>query len=292
MVGLRLKLERIRTSPFWEVFAQNWVTRVSTIIIGIMIFLAIFGSSIAPHDPIRMNLESTFSPSSVKYPFGTDEIGRCILSRILAGARLTLGAALIAVCIGIVIGVPTGLFSGYFGGSTDAFTMTFTDLLLSFPYFLLAVLVVAIMGPSLESNMIAIGIWVCPYYVRLVRGATLALKEREYVEAARMSGENSASIIFRYILPNCISIVIVWSTTYYARAIIMAAGLGFLGLGAQPPTPEWGAMTASGRLYIFRAVSSILFPAVFILLTALSFNLLGDSLRDVLDPKLQKGERA
>lgn len=185
-----------------------------------------------------------------------------------------------------------GLISGYFGKITDTIAMTFNDTLLAFPYFLLAVLVVAIMGPSLESNMIAIGIWVCPYYVRLVRGATLALKQREYVEAARMSGENSASIIFRYILPNCISIVIVWSTTYYARAILMAASLGFLGLGAQPPIPEWGAMTASGRLYIFRAVSSILFPSAFILLSALSFNLLGDSLRDVLDPKLQKVERA
>jgi len=289
---MRARLERIRESPFWEVFTQNWVTKASTIITGIMIFLAIFGSSMAPHDPIKMDLGNTFSPSSVKNPFGTDEIGRCLLSRIFAGAHLTLGAALIAVFIGMFLGVPTGLLSGYFGGPTDTVTMTFADMLLAFPYFLLAVLVVAIMGPSLESNMIAIGIWVCPYYVRLVRGATLALKEREYVEAARMSGENSASIIFRYILPNCISIVIVWSTTYYARAIIMAAGLGFLGLGAQPPTPEWGAMTASGRLYIFKSISSILFPAIFILSAALSFNLLGDSLRDVLDPKLQKGERA
>jgi len=289
---LRVKLERIWTNPYWEVFAQNWTTRVSTIIVGIMIFLVIFGSYIAPHDPIRMSLRNTFSPVSANYPFGTDEMGRCILSRIFCGARLTLGAALIAVGIGMFIGVPMGLLTGYFSGLTDTIMMTFADILLAFPYFLLAVLVVAIMGPSLASNMIAIGIWVCPYYIRLVRGATLALKQREYVEAARMSGENSASIIFRYILPNCISIVIVWSTTYYARAILMAASLGFLGLGAQPPTPEWGAMTASGRMYIFRSVSLILFPSLFILLSALSFNLLGDSLRDVLDPKLQKGQRA
>jgi ABC-type dipeptide/oligopeptide/nickel transport system permease subunit len=237
-----------------------------------------------------MNLRETFSPVSPRYLFGTDEMGRCILSRVLHGAHLTLGAALIAVFIGMGLGVPIGLVAGYFGGMIDSAFMAGADMLLSFPYFLLAVLIVAVMGPSLQSNMIAIGIWVSPYYIRLVRGATLALRQREFVEAARMSGENDLNILLRYILPNCISVVIVWSTTYYARAILMAAALGFLGLGAQPPTPEWGAMTANARMYIFRSISSIIFPAVFILMSALSFNLIGDSLRDVLDPKLRGGK--
>ena len=274
-----------RTLRLWLLVLRRPTSVVSLLIILSVLFLAVPGPFVVPGDPYKTNILQLLQPPSAASPLGTDELGRDLLVRIVHGARYTLYAGLAAVFIGCLSGTLFGLIAGYFGGRVDFAIMGLADVLLSFPYFLLVVVIVAVLGPSLTTAMIAIGVWTAPYYMRVIRANTLELKVRPFVEAAVISGETTFNVLFRHILPNCMSQVLVLSTTYMSQAILMAAALSFLGLGAQPPEPEWGAMTAVGREYMFQAPHLLYIPAAFIFVTALAFNFLGDALRDVFDPR-------
>ncbi len=242
---------------------------------------------LAPYDPYASDLENSLKPPSPRHPLGTDELGRDVLSRILYGARLSLVIGTIAVAIGVVLGVPVGLVSGYLGGRFDLVVQRAIDVLLAFPSTILAILLVTILGVGLVNVMIAVGIVSVPTYARLIRGQVLSLKEQEFVDAARALGAGSLRIIFRHILPNTLAVLIVQTTLQVASAILSAAALGFLGLGVQQPTAEWGAMLSTARQYIQLAPHTLLFPGLAIMLTVLGFNLFGDGLRDALDPRLR-----
>lgn len=266
--------------------------RSKSAIIGLAIILtitlvAIFAEQIAPYDPIKQSFIRQLRPPSVSFPLGTDEFGRDILSRIIHGARWALLAGILADSIALVLGVSLGLIGGYYGGKMDAFVVWLTDVMLAFPYLLLAMIVVAIFGPGIRNAMIAVGIVYMPQYARLVRGTVLSLKEKEFVEAARAIGASSFRIMFRHILPNCVAPIIVMATLAVGWAIVQTAGLSFLGLGARHPMPEWGAMLAGGRNYMLSAWWIATFPGLAIVITVIGFNLLGDGLRDVLDPYLR-----
>ena len=236
-------------------------------------------------DPVAVDFEKYLLAPSGEHLLGTDELGRDLFARLLYGARISLSIGLISVSIGLVIGVPLGAFSGWYGGALDLILQRLIDILIAFPGILLAIVVVAILGVGVENVMIAIGIASIPKYARLVRGSFLSLKRNAYTAAARAAGLGDLRIIFGHILPNCLGPIIVQSTFQMATAILWAAGLGFLGLGAQPPTPEWGAILSRGRAYIRGAHHLTTFPGIAIFLMVLGFNLVGDGLRDVIDPK-------
>jgi ABC-type dipeptide/oligopeptide/nickel transport system permease subunit len=254
-------------------------------IIGLFLVAAVFAPVIATHSPTDNNLTNRLQPISGENWLGTDELGRDLFSRMLYGGRISLGIGIISVVIGIGIGVPIGSVSGYYGGKLDIITQRFIDIMIAFPGILLAIVVVTVLGVGVENVMIATGIASVPIYARLVRGSVLAAKEQSYVAAARAAGIGDFSIIFRHILPNCLAPIIVQSTFQIATSILWAAGLGFLGLGAQAPTPEWGAILSNGRDYIRTAHHLTTYPGLAILLMVLGFNLVGDGLRDALDPK-------
>lgn len=242
---------------------------------------------IAPHDYDRADFTLARNGPSAEYILGNDEIGRDMFSRLLYGARISLLLGVISVGIGVVIGVPLGIFAGYFGGSVNLTIMWLTDIMLAFPSILLAILMVAFLGPSLENAMIAIGVLSIPIYIRLVRSSTLAVKEELYIEAARALGGNHFFILTRHVVPNVFAPIIVQSTLQMAVAIQAAAALGFLGLGAPPDVPEWGNMLQKGRNYIFSAPHIVLYPGLATMLVVFGFSLLGDGLRDALDPRLR-----
>lgn len=269
-----------------RVFMRNRTAITGLLVLVLLVLAALLAPVLVPHDPLSADLARMLSSPSRVHPLGTDELGRDILSRILHGARISLTLGFVAVGIALAIGVPLGAIGAYRGGWTDLAVMRFVDILLSFPPILLAISVVVVLGPSLYNAMIAIGIAQMPVYARLVRSVVLSLKEREYVEAARALGASDARIVFAHILPNCLSPLIVQSTLQVASAILSAAALGFLGLGAQPPIPEWGAMLSKARLYLRVAPNLSIFPGLAILVTTLAFNLLGDGLRDALDPRM------
>jgi len=277
-----------RTVRIWKAVLRRPTTIASLIVIFGVVLMAVAGPSIVRGDPVKPNIVFMLRPPGPEFPLGTDEMGRDIFTRIVYGARPTMSAGLAAVLIGSFLGTFLGLVAGYFGKVADYVIMAGVDVLLSFPYFLLVVVIVAALGPSLSSAMIAIGIWTAPYYARVVRATTMELRGKPFVEAAIVTGESGWSTLFRHILPNCMPQVVVLSSTYLSQAILLAAALSFLGLGAQPPEPEWGAMTAVGREYIFQAPHVLGMPAVFIFLTALAFNFIGDALRDVLDPRTRQ----
>jgi ABC-type dipeptide/oligopeptide/nickel transport system permease subunit len=249
--------------------------------------LAIFAPQIAPHDPYKFSLRNKLLPPSSLYPLGTDELGRDILSRIIHGTRVSLMMAVISVAIGFALGTPIGAISGFYGGLFDILVQRLVDILMAFPGILLAIVVVAILGPGLWNAMLAVGITFIPTYVRIVRGAVLELRDKEFVEAAKALGATGARIIWRHIFPNCVAPIIVLSTLQMASAILWASGLGYLGLGAQPPTPEWGTMLGRSQTYVRVAPHVAIFPGLAIALAVLGFNLLGDGLRDALDPRLK-----
>jgi peptide/nickel transport system permease protein len=259
--------------------------RIGLFITLVVLVLALAGPSIAPFDPIEQNMAAELTAPCWQHWFGTDEFGRDILSRMLHGTRVALQVGLIADGIALVIGVLLGLVAGYFRGKVDTLIMRFMDVLLAFPYLLLAMMIVAILGPGLRNAMIAIGFVYIPQYTRLVRGSVLATRELVFVTAARISGCSDWRIMTRHILRNCYSPIIVQATLTFGSAIVETAGLGFLGLGAQPPQPEWGAMLSTGRNFILQAPWICTFPGLGILFTVIGFNLLGDGLRDALDPK-------
>jgi peptide/nickel transport system permease protein len=238
------------------------------------------------HDPKRQQLSQVLRPISALHPLGTDHLGRDMLARLLYGGRLSLLIGFLAVGIGLGVGVPLGAVSGFQGGFTDLVIQRLADVLLSFPGFLLALSLVSILGIGLQNVIIAVGISAIPSFIRLVRGSVLSIREQAFVEAARALGQRSWIIILRHVLPNAMAPIIVQATLNLGTAILLAAGLGFLGLGVQPPTPEWGTMLGEGRQYIFRAPLLTVFPGLAIFLAVLGFNLLGDGLRDALDPRM------
>ncbi len=256
------------------------------IIVLVFLFISIAAPYIAPHDYDLANFSLARQGPSAEHWLGNDEIGRDLFSRLLHGARLSLIVGFISVGIGLVVGVPLGLLAGYFGGVLDMLSMRLVDILLAFPSILLAILVVAVFGPSLNNAMIAIGIVSIPVYARLIRSSTLAVKEEMFIEASRVMGSGHLSILVRHILPNTFAPIVVQSTLQLAAAIQASAALGFLGLGAPPDVPEWGNMLQKGRTYIFSAPHIVVFPGLATMLIVLGFNLLGDGLRDALDPHL------
>jgi ABC-type dipeptide/oligopeptide/nickel transport system permease subunit len=258
---------------------------VGLAIIGTFVLASLLAPVLATHSPTDTSVIDRLQPISGEHWLGTDELGRDLFSRMLYGGRISLNIGIISVAIGILIGVPIGAVSGYYGGRLDIITQRFIDIMIAFPGILLAIVVVTVLGVGVTNVMIATGIASVPIYARLVRGSVLAAKEQSYVTAAQAAGIGDFSIIFRHILPNCIAPVIVQSTFQIATSILWAAGLGFLGLGAQAPTPEWGAILSNGREYIRTAHHLTTYPGLAILLMVLGFNLVGDGLRDALDPK-------
>jgi ABC-type dipeptide/oligopeptide/nickel transport system permease subunit len=258
------------------------------IIVAIFLFISLTAQWIAPHDYDQANFAMARQGPNAEHWLGNDEIGRDLFSRLLHGARLSLVIGIISVGIGLLIGLPIGLISGYAGGKTDLVSMRFMDILLAFPSILLAILLVATFGPGLNNAMIAIGIVSIPIYARLVRSSTLANKNELYVEASRSTGASGLRILIRHIFPNTTAPVVVQSTLQIAAAILAAAALGFLGLGAPPDVPEWGNMLQKGRTYIVSAPHIVIFPGLAIMFTVLGFNLLGDGLRDALDPRMKR----
>ncbi len=263
------------------------------IVVAGFVLAAIFAPSLSPHDPVEISLYDQLKPpvwadgGAKKNILGTDDLGRDIFSRIIYGARVSLTVAVVSVGLAFVLGILLGSISGYYKGALDNVIMRIMDIILAFPYLLLAIVVVAFLGPSLQNAMIAIGITYVPRFARIVRGSVLEECEKDYVMAAKAVGARDWRIIFIAILPNCLGPLIVLTTLSFASAILDAAALSFLGLGAQPPTPEWGAMIASSRSLILRASWVMTFPGIAILLAVLGFNLLGDGLRDALDPRLR-----
>ncbi|HWQ16382.1 MAG TPA: ABC transporter permease [Sulfolobales archaeon] len=276
---------RRRLREMWEIFKSNRAAYVSLYVVGLMIFIAIFGSLLTPYNPYDFDLSRARQPPSLAHPFGTDELGRDILSRILEGAKYTIGISIASVLLGVVIGVILGLASGYLGGLWDTVIQRIVDVMLAFPTVLLAIALVASLGQGVVSLIIAIAISTFPVYARLVRGVVLQVVSEDYIAAARLLGKGKIYIMFRHVLPNSISPIVVQATYYMGLSILLASALGFLGLGVPPPTPEWGAMIGSGRTYLFSSPHIVVFPGIFIMISALSFNLLGDGLRDALDPK-------
>lgn len=272
----------------WNRFKRNRAALIGLVAVLLGTLLAIFAPIVAPYDPIKIDLRTSRQVPSSENLLGTDELGRDILSRIIYGFRISLTIGLVSVAVGLSFGVLLGAPSGYFGGWLDIVVMRAVDIMMSFPAILLAIIVVTILGPGLYNAMLAVGLAQVPLYSRLVRGLTLKLKSEDYVDAARALGASNSRIIFRHILPNCLSPLIVQATLNIASAILSAAVLGFLGLGAAPPTPEWGAMLSSGRLYMRVAPHISIFPGLAIMVTVLAFNLMGDGLRDALDPRMSR----
>ncbi|NOZ49703.1 MAG: ABC transporter permease [Chloroflexi bacterium] len=269
-------------------FAHNRSVVIGLTIVIALILTAIFAPLVSPYNPIKQSFRIQLQPPSADHLFGTDEFGRDIFSRVLYGTRWALFVGMLADSIALALGVVLGLMAGYYGGRLDATIGWLTDVMLAFPYLLLAMIVVAVLGPGITNAMIAIGVVYVPQYIRLVRGTVLSIREMEYVEAARCIGMRDSRVIFRHILPNCVAPIIVMATLVIGWAIVETAGLSFLGLGAQPPIPEWGAMLSSGRNYMLSAWWIATFPGLAILVVVIGFNVLGDGLRDELDPYLTK----
>lgn len=277
-------------SPWGDVLRR--LRRSKSALLGGVILAGLIAAAVAaplltPWDPLVMNPVDGLQPPSARHWFGTDILGRDLLTRVLFGARISLQTGLISVTIAILIGVPVGLSAGFYGGLTDRSLMRLVDLMLTFPGILLALVVIAILGPNLLNAMLAVGISASPTFARVVRGAVLSSREQTYVEAARAAGCTNARIMLRHILPNTVAPIIVLGTLGVAGAIIAAAALSYLGLGTQPPTPEWGGLLSEGRNYLRVAWWMTTFPGLAIMTAVLSINLLGDGLRDALDPRLQ-----
>ena len=275
---------RSRWEVAWHRFLKRPGAVIGAIVILLFILMAIFAPLLAPFDPIEISRNRRDAPSSTHW-FGTDELGRDVLSRVIYGARISLRVGLIAVGIGLVVGSAMGLIAAYFGGWLDTVIMRIMDVLLAFPGILLAIAIIAVLGPSLNNVMIAIGIELIPIYTRTARASTLSVKELEYVVGAKSIGSRSGRILVKHILPNIVAPLIVLATIGVAGSILTAAGLSYLGLGAQPPTAEWGAMLSSARSFLRDAWWMATFPGLAIVLVVLSLNLFGDGLRDILDPR-------
>ena len=272
----------------WRQLRRNKAAMVGAALLTFEILLALAAPVVAPYDPYKQNPRAPLQAPSRDHWFGTDDSGRDLLSRVIYGTRISLRVGLISVGIGGGIGITLGILAGYRGGFLDNVIMRAVDLLLAFPGILLALAIITILGPSLFNVMIAVGISAIPSYTRVARASTLAMKDREFVVSARAIGARDTRITLLYILPNVLPPLIVLATLGIAGAILTAAGLSFIGLGAVPPTPEWGAILTLGRKYINQAWWYTTFPGLAIMITVLGINMLGDALRDALDPKLRR----
>lgn len=266
---------------------RNKAAVFGLVIIVTLTTLAVLAPVLAPFDPNQQSLVSALEPPSAEHPLGTDNLGRDIFSRILHGGRISLMVGVLAVALAVVVGVPLGLLSGFLGGWVDMVIQRIADIMLSFTTFLLALALVAVLGVGLQNVIIAAGVGVIPQFIRLARGLALTLREQTYVEAASAFGVSNFAILRRHILRNALTPIIVYATLNVGVTILVAAGLGFLGLGVQPPTAEWGTMLGDGRAYIFNSSYMATFPGLAIFFAVLGFNLLGDGLRDALDPNLR-----
>ncbi|MBE7382829.1 MAG: ABC transporter permease [Leptolyngbya sp. SIO1E4] len=281
--GLATKIADL--GQFFKRLLKSPSAKIGGAICLMLVVTAIFAPMIAPYDPTELGVGQALQPPTWQNWFGTDEFGRDLFSRIVYGSRLTLYVGLIAVGISMTVGVLVGLVAGYVGGWLETVLMRMVDVLFSFTETLIALAAVAVLGPSLTNAMIAVGISSIPFYARITYGAVLVEKNKEYFKAAQAIGAKHLRLIFRHILPNILSPIIVVATVGVSVAVLSASALSFLGLGAQPPSPEWGAMLAAGRDYFKRAPWITTFPGVAIALTVLGFNLLGDALREALDPQ-------
>lgn len=283
-----------RLREFWFYFRENRGAVIGLWIFAAFALVALFGPWIAPHDPTTQYRDATLQPpfwqagGTVEYLLGTDPLGRDMLSRLIVGARFSFFVGIIVVSIAASGGIFVGLIAGFAPKWADTIIMRIMDIILAFPSLLLALVLVAILGPSLTNAMIAIAIVLQPHYVRLTRASVLAEKQKDYVTSARVAGSGLIRLMFVTVLPNCLAPIIVQAALSFSTAILDAAALGFLGMGAQPPTPEWGTMLAEAREFILRAWWVVTLPGLAILVTVLAINLMGDGLRDALDPKLKR----
>ncbi|MFP4431129.1 MAG: ABC transporter permease [Spirochaetaceae bacterium] len=284
--------KRTDPTPFqekWSLLSRNRGAVAGLVIIALFVLSAVFAPLLSPENPLEQNIEIRKSPPLTEgHVLGTDELGRDLLSRLIYGARLSMTIGVISVGIAMIGGVLVGTVSAYYGGRLDRIVMRLIDIMLAFPYVLLTIVIVAVLGPSLTNAMIAIGISQMPRYVRLVRSSVLAEKETDYVLAERSLGTGDFELMFGTILPNSLAPIIVQATLGVGEAILSSAALSFLGLGAQPPAPEWGLMIASSREFVTSAWWIVTFPGLATLFAVLGFNLFGDGLRDVLDPRLKE----
>ena len=268
---------------------KNRLNFAGLLIVALFFILAIFGSILAPHSAYQQDIQNAkLLPPSTEHWMGTDELGRDVMSRIMVGARYSLQVAAVVLTFSVIFGTLVGAVAGFFGGFVDEILMRFTDMFLAFPALVLAIAIAATLGRNLTNTMIALATVFWPWYARLVRGQVLAVRERDYVDAGRSIGMSNARLMFKHILPNCISVVIIQMTLDVGYAVLATSSLSFIGLGAQPPTPEWGAMLNEARADMMTSPHVALFPALAIFFTVLAFNLLGDGLRDALDPKIEQ----
>ncbi len=259
---------------------------VALIVLGALLGGSITAPRLLPFDPNEADFTQVLQPPSVAHFLGTDQLGRDVLTRVIYGGRVSFLIGILAVACTVIVGVPVGLLSGHFGGRLDLLVQRFIDLLLAFPNFLLALTLIAVLGVGVTNVVVAVAIATVPFYVRLVRGVALSVKGQMFVEAARALGASEMRILVRHVFPNCLSPIIVQSTLQLGTAILTAAGLGFLGLGVKPPTPEWGTMLGEGQTYLLSYWFIATFPGLAIFVSVMAFNLLGDGLRDALDPRM------
>ncbi len=269
----------------WKRLRKQRLAMIGGGILFLLLFVALCAPVLAPHDPMEQNLYARLQPPSLEHPLGTDDFGRDILSRMIYGSRISLRIGGASITAALLVGTLLGLWAGDWGGWPDTLIMRCMDLLLAFPSILLAIAIVAVAGPGIDNAIMAVSVVLIPQFARLVRSSVLTVRETAYVEAARALGAGQMRILFVGILPNCMAPIIVQTTLGLGTAILDAAGLSFLGLGAQPPMPEWGAMLAGGRELLFEAPWVMTFPGLAIFIVVLAINLFGDGLRDALDPK-------
>lgn len=280
---------------FWKHFRRSRGALIGMIVVGAFATIALLADVIAPYAPDMQFRDALLLPpawmegGSWHYPLGTDPVGRDMLSRLIHGARYSLFIGLIVIALSLSGGVLLGMVAGFFRGIVEVIILRLMDIILAIPSLLLALVIVAILGPDLFNAMLAIAVVYLPHYARLTRASVIGEAKRDYVTASRIAGAGRARLMFLTILPNCLSPLIVQATLGFSSAVLDAAALGFLGMGAQPPTPEWGTMLADAREFILRAWWVVTFPGLAILVTVLSFNLMGDGLRDALDPKMKRG---
>lgn len=287
-------IRRQMLADFWFYFRQNRGAVVGMWVFLALVLVAVFAQLIAPHDPTQQYRDALLVPpvwqegGRADFLLGTDAVGRDMLSRLIFGAQYSLFIGIVVVAIALIGGIFVGLLAGFFGGWVDTVIMRVMDVILAFPSLLLALVLVAVLGPGLTNAMIAIAIVYQPHFARLTRAAVMGEKEREYVTAARVAGAGTARLMFKTILPNCLAPLIVQATLSFSSAVLDSAALGFLGMGAQPPASEWGTMLAEAREFILRAWWVVTLPGLAILVSVLAINLMGDGLRDALDPKLKR----
>jgi dipeptide transport system permease protein len=285
---------RRQLAEFWFYFSENKGAVIGLWFFVALVVVALLAPLIAPHEPYQQYRDAVLVPpvwqdgGRWEFLLGTDAVGRDILSRLLFGARYSLFIGIVVTAIALVVGILVGVVAGYFRGWVDTVIMRLMDIILAFPSLLLALTLVAVLGPGLDNAMIAIALVYQPHFVRLTRAAVMSEKTRDYVVAARVAGAGPMRLMFRTILPNCMAPLIVQATLSFSNAILDAAALGFLGMGAQPPTPEWGTMLAEAREFILRAWWVVTLPGLAILITVLAINVMGDGLRDALDPKMKR----